>query len=71
MAWSLLTETQGPAELLYVGDRLDVDAVGSARAGLHGVWLHRHGPTETVEGVLRVPDLRDLRRVIDLIEGKR
>jgi putative hydrolase of the HAD superfamily len=28
-------------EVLHVGDRLDVDALGARNAGLHGVWLDR------------------------------
>jgi len=30
-------------EAVYVGDRLDTDALGAARAGLTGVWIDRHG----------------------------
>jgi len=30
-----------PHAVVYVGDRLDVDALGAASAGLHGVWLDR------------------------------
>ncbi|MGH3341929.1 MAG: HAD family hydrolase [Carbonactinosporaceae bacterium] len=53
-----------PREAAYVGDRLDVDALGATRAGLFGVWLDRRGPCR-VPG--RVPGrgygrLRDLRR---------
>lgn len=32
-----------PAETVYVGDELDVDALGAAGAGLVGVWLDRPG----------------------------
>lgn len=32
-----------PERALYVGDELDVDAVGAAHAGLRGVWLDRPG----------------------------
>lgn len=32
-----------PGLTLYVGDELDVDAVGATRAGLRGVWLDRPG----------------------------
>ena len=34
-----------PAEVVHVGDRLDADALGAARAGMHGVWLNRHERT--------------------------
>lgn len=30
-----------PHEVVHVGDRVDLDAVGAARAGMHGVWLNR------------------------------
>lgn len=32
-----------PGRTAYVGDELDVDAAGAARAGLAGVWLDRPG----------------------------
>jgi putative hydrolase of the HAD superfamily len=32
-----------PADAVYVGDRLDTDAIGAASAGLRGVWLDRNG----------------------------
>jgi putative hydrolase of the HAD superfamily len=32
-----------PVEALYVGDRLQTDAIGAAAAGLTGVWLDRLG----------------------------
>ncbi|MFC5721191.1 HAD family hydrolase [Streptomyces gamaensis] len=32
-----------PGEVAYVGDNLDVDAVGAVRAGLRGIWLDRPG----------------------------
>jgi len=32
-----------PADAVYVGDRLDTDAIGAASAGLGGVWLDRKG----------------------------
>lgn len=30
-----------PGEAVYVGDRVRVDALGAAAAGLHGVWIDR------------------------------
>jgi putative hydrolase of the HAD superfamily len=32
-----------PGDAVYVGDRLDTDAIGAASAGLRGVWLDRNG----------------------------
>jgi len=31
------------SDAVYVGDRLETDAIGAARAGLQGVWLNRSG----------------------------
>lgn len=31
-----------PEQVVHVGDRLDADALGAHRAGMHGVWLNRH-----------------------------
>jgi putative hydrolase of the HAD superfamily len=62
-----------PGRTAYVGDELDVDAEAAGRAGLVGVWLDRAGhrevggPTpEPAEGVLVVPSLAALPRVLDL-----
>ncbi|MDP8932415.1 MAG: HAD family hydrolase, partial [Actinomycetota bacterium] len=64
-----------PAEqVVHVGDRLDLDALGARRAGLHGVWLDRSrngGPTE-VEDVPVIPDLVALPGVVaELDTGSR
>ena len=55
----------GPADAVYVGDRLRTDAIGAASAGLTGVWLDRRAAPVSDEdggeaarlGVLRIPDL--------------
>jgi putative hydrolase of the HAD superfamily len=39
---------------VYVGDNLDVDARGSASAGLTGVWLDRHRSGLDLPGEIRV-----------------
>ena len=38
-----------PSEAMYVGDRLQTDAIGAASAGLAGVWLNRSGVTTAEE----------------------
>ena len=43
-----------PGRTAYVGDELDVDALGAVRAGLHGVWLDRPG-TRRGDGHLEDP----------------
>jgi putative hydrolase of the HAD superfamily len=49
-----------PAEVLYVGDRLDVDARAAAAAGLTGVWLDRSGVGQEPPDVARITDLGQL-----------
>jgi putative hydrolase of the HAD superfamily len=48
-----------PSTVLYIGDNLRTDALGAARAGLHGCWLERRptGATDVPVGILRVSDL--------------
>lgn len=38
-----------PSAALYIGDRLETDAIGAAKAGLHGVWLNRGGQTDQAQ----------------------
>jgi putative hydrolase of the HAD superfamily len=56
-----------PSQAVYVGDRLDTDAIGAAAAGLRGVWIDRKGAATASElaraaasGVLVVHDLDTL-----------
>ncbi|WP_329521553.1 HAD family hydrolase [Spirillospora sp. NBC_01491] len=54
-----------PAAVAYVGDRLDVDAVGAHEAGLVGIWLDRGRTAVRVpDGVHRIPDLGELPRLL-------
>jgi len=41
-----------PDQAAYVGDRLRTDAIGSARAGLTGVWLNRRNAVPSPEDEL-------------------
>lgn len=53
-----------PHEVVHVGDRLDTDALGAARAGLHGVWLNRngteHAPPDEVSMIRSLAELPEL-----------
>lgn len=50
-----------PDEVVHVGDRLDVDALGAARAGMRGVWLNRSGSKEVPPaGVAMITNLHEL-----------
>ena len=49
-----------PAHVLHVGDDIDLDIVGAARAGLRTCWIHRddlHGPAPAWPHAHVVPDL--------------
>lgn len=45
-----------PEEVVHVGDKLDTDALGAARAGMHGVWLNRHGAERAEDEGIPVSD---------------
>jgi putative hydrolase of the HAD superfamily len=57
-----------PDQAAYVGDRMRTDAIGSARAGLTGVWLNRRNAVASPEderdaataGVRTIPSLAEL-----------
>ncbi|MGG7571276.1 HAD family hydrolase [Streptomyces sirii] len=57
-------------EVLYVGDRLDIDALGARDAGLAAVWLDR---TETGEelppGIRRIASLAELPELLRGVIG--
>jgi putative hydrolase of the HAD superfamily len=55
-----------PGECVYVGDRLETDALGSARAGMTGIWLNRAGRQPAPDGV---PTIRVLEEIPRLMEG--
>lgn len=52
-------------QVVHVGDRLDLDAIGARDAGLTGVWLNRTGPTigalpagvSMINGLHKLPEL--------------
>lgn len=50
-----------PERTAYVGDNLEVDALGAAAAGLIGIWLDRSGPDGMVPaGIERITSLTAL-----------
>lgn len=50
-----------PGQVAYVGDRLDVDALGARDAGLHGIWIDRSRTTAPLpDGVHRITTLAEL-----------
>lgn len=48
-----------PAEVVYVGDRLQTDAIAATNAGLHGIWLNRSNdpPPQDVPTIGTLGDL--------------
>ena len=57
-----------PPDVVHVGDRRDVDALGAAGAGLRAVWLDRSGsnPAEQpIPGIARIATLAELPALID------
>jgi putative hydrolase of the HAD superfamily len=57
-----------PHESVYVGDRLESDAIASRRAGLHGVWIDRTGAGLGVEDVGLISSLAELPGYVERIE---
>jgi putative hydrolase of the HAD superfamily len=53
-----------PGEVLYCGDRLEVDAVAASAAGLVGVWLNRAGNTPLNLNVTTIATLSELPALI-------
>jgi putative hydrolase of the HAD superfamily len=57
-----------PAEVVYVGDKLDIDALGARDAGLHAVWLDRDGAEDDLPpGVRRIAGLADLPGMLQVL----
>lgn len=57
-----------PHECVYVGDRLDSDALASKHAGFHGVWLDRAGSGLGGDEVEFITSLVELPEIVDRIE---
>ncbi|MFI0784056.1 HAD family hydrolase [Streptomyces lydicus] len=61
-------------EVVYVGDRLDIDALGARDAGLAAVWLDRTGEAdeagaELPPGVRRIASLAELPELLRGVTG--
>lgn len=48
------------AETAYVGDLLEIDALGAQRAGLSGIWLNRTGAVGSMEWQSTIESLAEL-----------
>ncbi|MEQ1514746.1 MAG: HAD-IA family hydrolase [Lysobacteraceae bacterium] len=64
-----------PEEVLHVGDHIEMDVLGAARAGLRTAWVHRddahhpHWPHDDIRPDLIVPDLAALADHLDTMSG--
>jgi putative hydrolase of the HAD superfamily len=64
-----------PEEVLHVGDHIEADVLGAARAGLRTAWVHRddahhpHWPHDDMQPDLIVPDLAALADHLDAMVG--
>lgn len=56
-----------PEEVVHVGDKLDTDALGAARAGLHGVWLNRNKTPDATTPRADVPVIASLYELPELL----
>ncbi len=56
-------------EVVYVGDRLETDAIGALEAGLTGVWLDRTGNgTSSNRALKMIPVIRSLQELPALVK---
>ena len=64
-----------PEEVLHVGDHIEMDVLGAARAGLRTAWVHRddahhpHWPHDDIRPDLIVPDLAALADHLDTMRS--
>jgi putative hydrolase of the HAD superfamily len=61
-----------PPNVVHVGDRRDIDALGAARAGLRAVWLDRRGsdPAEQLTSdITRLTTLAELPTLVGTFSG--
>jgi putative hydrolase of the HAD superfamily len=56
-------------EVMYIGDRLETDAIGALEAGLTGVWLDRTGTGASSKSELKmIPVIRSLEELPTLVK---
>ncbi|WP_066370968.1 HAD family hydrolase [Herbidospora mongoliensis] len=60
-----------PAEVVLVGDNLNLDAIGPTRAGMHGVWLDRYGSVPAPAGVQAIRTLLELAALLPKLASVR
>jgi putative hydrolase of the HAD superfamily len=61
-----------PAETMYVGDHIEIDAIAAQDAGLHAVWLQRErvdGADARLAQAHGIPVVSSLKEVATLLDG--
>ncbi len=56
-----------PHECVYVGDRLETDALASSRAGFYGIWLDRGGGPARCDDIPTIAGLDELPSLVQKI----
>lgn len=54
-------------ELLYVGDQLEIDALGATNAGMHGVLINRTNQIHESSDIRTISELTELPQIIQKI----
>jgi putative hydrolase of the HAD superfamily len=60
-----------PQDSIYVGDRLETDAIGARAAGLHGIWLDRSGSGRQTDEIASISSLDELPAHVEQFRRKR
>ncbi|MHA1944541.1 MAG: HAD family hydrolase [Candidatus Hodarchaeales archaeon] len=55
-------------EILYVGDHLEIDALGALNAGMYGVWINRTEQIHKKSDIRMISKLTDLPHVIEHLQ---
>ena len=55
------------SEIIYIGDSLEIDAIGASDAGSHGIWINRFNQNYSDSDVLTVFSLKEIPKIINKI----
>ena len=54
-------------EIIYIGDSLEIDAVGASKAGSHGIWINRFDKEYSEFDVITIFSLDEIPKIINKI----